>query len=100
MEKIKETFEQRFERWQIQLPSDDLANHRNGSIRQQGWLINYRFGREDNRDFLEYFASHRLTNDTFNRIWQDGTAEIIGYCQEFFLADNPEAEQAYLEHNR
>jgi hypothetical protein len=100
MEKIKEAFEQRFERWQIELSLDDLENSRSGSIQQQGWLINYRFGREANRDFLEYFANHRMTNDTLNRIWDDGTLEIIGYCQEFYLADNQEAEQAYFDHNR
>lgn len=100
MSKIKATFDQHFQRWQIQLPPEDVENQRSGSIRQQDWLINYRFGREANRHFLEYFASHRMTNDTLNRIWDDGTAELIGYCQEFFLANDPEAEQAYIEHNR
>jgi hypothetical protein len=100
MPKIKEAFDRQFERWQIQLSPDNIETRRSGSIQQQGWLINYRFGREANRDFLEYFASHRLTNDTLNRIWDDGTAELIGYCQEFFLANNQEAEQAYTEHNR
>jgi hypothetical protein len=100
MDKIKTTFDQRFQRWLIRLPLDDLENRRSGSIQEQGWLINYRFGREENQDFLEYFASHRMTNDTLNRIWDDGTLEVIGYCQEFYLADNQDAQQAYLDHNR
>jgi hypothetical protein len=41
-----------------------------------------------------------MTNDTLNRIWEDGTAELLGYCQEFYLARDEEAKRAYLEHNR
>lgn len=98
--KIKEAFDGQFEQWQIALPLDDLLNRRAGRIVQQGWTINYRFGEEAGRAFLEYFASHRLTNDTLNQIWDDGTFELIGYCQEFYLADDALAERAYREHNR
>ncbi|MCI0395303.1 MAG: hypothetical protein L0322_10250 [Chloroflexi bacterium] len=88
MSKIKETFDRRFRQWQIQLPLDDLRHRRNGSIQQAGWTINYRFGREGSREFLKYFASHRMTNDTLNRIWPDGTAEVVSHFQEFCLAED------------
>jgi hypothetical protein len=97
---IKASFDERYRRWQISLPLDDLRNRRAGSIHQQGWTINYCFGRDGEREFLDYFASHRMTNDTLNRIWEDGTAELLGYCQEFYLAGDEEAKRAYLEHNR
>lgn len=97
---IKASFDEQYQRWQITLPLDDLRNRRAGSIHQQGWTINYRFGREGKREFLDYFASHRMTNDTLNRIWEDGMAELLGYCQEFYLAGDGEAERAYFEHNR
>lgn len=97
---LKEIFEQQFQPWQISLPLDDLLNRRAGRIRQQGWTINYCFGREADREFLEYFASHRMTNDTLQRIWEDGRRELLGHCQEFYLADDEEAEAAYIEHNR
>jgi hypothetical protein len=41
-----------------------------------------------------------MTNDTLNRIYADGRQELVGYCQEFFLANDEQAERAYYEHNR
>ena len=100
MLKIKEIFNQRFQRWDIHLPEEDLHQRRKGQIQAQGWTINYCFDSENGREYLEYFASHRMTNDTLNRIYEDVTTELVGYCQEFYLADDSRAEEAYLEHNR
>lgn len=97
---MKATFDQQYRQWQITLPLKDVHDRRAGTIRQQGWLINYHFSREGQREFIEYFASHRMTNDTLWRIWDDGAAELVGYCQEFFLAGDEQAEQAYFAHNR
>ena len=100
MLKIKECFDEKFQNWQIALPSEDLQQRTRGSIQKNGWTINYLFGQEDGKEYLEYFASHRMTNDTLNRIYEDGSEALLGYCQEFYLAGNQSAEQEYLEHNR
>lgn len=98
--RIKEAFDERFGSWDISLATGDCLKRRAGTIQSQGWMINYQFGNEQGREFLDYFSRHRMTNDTLERIWDDGSVEVLGDCQEFFLADDPEAEQAYYEHNR
>lgn len=100
MQKIKAAFDRRFAHWDITLPAGSLAERRPGSIVKAGWTINYQFGTADGMDCLDYFASHRMTNDTLNRIYADGREELLGECQEFYKANDPRAQQAYLEHNR
>jgi hypothetical protein len=98
--RIKEIFDERFRSWQITLPLEDLRGRNRGSIHKEGWTIHYLFGSENGREYLEYFASHRMTNDTLNRINEDGATSLTGYCQEFFIAGDPQAEREYTEHNR
>ncbi len=100
LSKVKKSFDARFARWQITLPDAAILARRKGTIRQNGWTINYRFGEENGKGFLEYFASHRMTNDTLNRILEDGSYGLIGACQEFYDADNPKAKQEYERHNQ
>jgi hypothetical protein len=97
---FSQAFNEQFKRWGIQLPAESLEKRKGGSLHGSGWTINYRFDTWEGRECLEYFASHRMTNDTLNRIFADGSQELVGYCQEFFLADSPEAEREYYEHNR
>jgi len=97
---IKRVFDQKYAAWGITLPIESLKAQSRGSIAHNGWTINYQFGTEQGASYLEYFASHRMTNDTLNRIYADGRAEVLGYCQEFYLAGNPKAEQDYTAHNR
>ena len=100
MNPIKQRFDDKFRPWQIELPLEDLTAERKGSIQASGWTIRYHFGYEGGRGYLEYFASHRMTNDTLNRIYEDGSEALVGNCEEFYLADDPEAERANREHNR
>jgi hypothetical protein len=100
MNPIKKTFDHLFARWEITLPEDVLEQRLPGSIQKKGWTINYRFDVVDGQPYIEYFASHRMTNDTLSRIYCDGRYELVDYCQEFYQAGNPESEKAYLEHNR
>ena len=99
MHQIKSTFDKRFQRWGITLP-DIVDQHQTGTIQQEGWTINYHFVEADEQLYFEYYATHRMTNDTLNRIYSDGRHEIVASCQEFSLADDPEAEEAYIQHNR
>jgi hypothetical protein len=100
LDTIKQTFDRKYAAWSLVLPEASLSARSPGSINKNGWTVNYRYGSEGGQDHLEYFASHRMTNDTLNRIYDDGREEVLGYCQEFHLADNEQAEQAYYEHNR
>ena len=98
--KSKKYFNNPFFAWDIVLPEESLLEIRLGSIVGSGGKINYQFGDSDGIFYVELFASHRMTNDTLNRIYADGREELVGYCQEFYLANNEEAKQEYFQHNR
>ena len=98
-DKIKQAFDKQFEPWGIVLPEADLKERRKGSINKGGWSINYRFGTEGGLEYIEYFATHRMTNDTLNRIYENGKWEVVGYCQEFYVVGDPQAERDYFAHN-
>ena len=99
-DRIKKLFDEEFESWGIVLPEADLRERRGGSVARAGWTINYRFGVEGGVEFVEYFSTHRMTNDTLQRIYENGVKEVVGYCQEFYAADDPQAERDYFAHNR
>lgn len=99
-DRIKQMFDEQFAPSGVALPEEDLKGRRKGSVNRAGWSINYRFGVEGGAEYVEYFASHRMTNDTLNRIYDDGRTEVLGYCQEFYAADDPQADRDCLEHNR
>jgi len=100
MQKIQETFNRRFKKWGVSLPVENLEDKRKGMIQKGGWKINYHFGSHGGRVYIEFFAIHRMTNDTLNRIYEDGEQELVGFCQEFYQSGDPQAERAYHEHNR
>ncbi len=100
LETIRQIFDRRFAQWGITLPAEHPDKNQRGAIAQNGWTIHYRFGAAEGLDYLEFFASHRMTNDTLNRIHADGREELLGFCQEFHAAGSTEAERAYYEHNR
>ena len=100
MQVVKNVFNERFHKWGIHLPEEDLHQRKRGRIQKNGWRINYHFTSRDGKEYLEYFSSHRMTNDTLTRIYEDGTSELIGCCQVFYKANDPQAEKEYFEHNR
>jgi hypothetical protein len=100
LQRIKQVFDARYAPWDIVLPVEQMHDQPRGTLQQAGWTIHFHYICADEDAYLDYFASHRMTNDTLNRIDASGHEEVLGYCQEFYLADNPQAEQDYREHNR
>ena len=78
LETIKDTFDKKYAHWELALPAESLRAGSSGSITNKGWTINYLYGIEQGKVFLEYFATHRMTGDTLNRIYGDGREELIG----------------------
>jgi hypothetical protein len=97
---LARAFAEAFQRWSLELPADSLDRDEPGSIVKAGWVVNYRFVKGDGAEVLEFFASHRMTNDTLNEIGPDGRRRVIDACREFYVAGDPEAEARYREHNR
>lgn len=72
---IKKSFDQYFLNWEIVLPEGNLTNRLAGNILKAGWTIRYNFGMEHGREYLEFYAVHRMTDDRHSKIYDDG--EIV-----------------------
>jgi hypothetical protein len=98
---IKKHFDEYFSNWKIELPEKDLADRLNGYIAKSGWLIQYCFGTENGMGYLDFYASHRMTNDRHLRIYENGeTKELLAYLEFFFFDDNGTGKRKYEEHNK
>ena len=81
-ETVQQVFDQRLAAWEIALPADSRNERRRESIVKNGWTINYQSGAAHGIEYREYFASHRMTNDTLNRIYADGreNCSVLARC--------------------
>lgn len=68
MERIAEAFREDVANWRLDLPSDALHARRPVFIHARGWLIQYVFGRNRIGEYLDYYASHRMTTDSHVRL--------------------------------
>ncbi len=70
-----------------------------------GWAIWYLFGEDKRGEYLDYYASHRMTDDRHVRIWEDGGTESLPTLGTFRIASQDPEEDTrlkaeYLENNR
>ena len=106
LEKIARLFAEYFANWSIELPEEAIATRNRGKIRKAGWIVQYLFGREADREYLDFYASHRMTNDRHVRMWEDGQVESLESYQEMLVyksekpGDKERAEREYREHNQ
>ncbi len=84
-EQLREQFNQRFERWEIALPPEALESDQASFLRHQGWNIWVRAGEEDGRQYLDYYASHRMSGDSHIRLFADGERESLPTIQTFYV---------------
>ena len=103
--KAREVFAETFSHWGIEIGAAALERGR-GQIRQDGWSIRFIRGVEDGREYIEYYATHRMTSDSHVRIWENGETEELDaiWPQYSYRAEIPgdreRAHTEYLEHNR
>lgn len=98
MQKAKEIFDRYFSRWQITLFPETLECREKGTIVKSGWRISFIFGIEDNIEYLEYYAIHRMTNDRHIKIYETGEIEILETLNPP-LEYNPPANEKERKHN-
>ncbi len=97
-------FNRSFEIWGIELPEEAVRNQQRGKIVKRGWTIWYLFGGDDAGEYLDYYASHRMTNDRHSRLYADGSSKSLdSYCSMRRVSDDPEEnrrlENEFWEHN-
>jgi hypothetical protein len=102
---IEHLFNEAFAHWGIVLPEGSIAQRLRGEIRERGWWIEFLFGQDGRGEYLDYYASHRMTDDRHLRIYSDGGIERLpSYaCWRRGSADPEEdarLEAEYREANR
>ncbi|PLS79797.1 MAG: hypothetical protein CYG59_11355 [Chloroflexi bacterium] len=103
---IPTTFANYFANWNITLPPDAVATRSRGELRQTGWFIRYQWHEENNDLCLDFYASHRMTNDRHVRIHRDGMLEHLPAYQDMMVhnpaipGDKERAQREYDEYNR
>lgn len=97
MHRIEARFRESFSHWRLQLPRAAVKNRRRGKIVEAGWTIWYLFGSDESGEYLDYYASHRMTNDSHARIYADGRVEGLESLWEMRQSSNDPDEDARLE---
>lgn len=102
---ISDTFAEHFAHWRITLPQEDLNYRRSGHISQAGWLIQYCFGKDDTGEYMDYYATHRMTDDRHVRIYANGREGTLPALSSFYVTiEDPikakQLEDEYYRHNR
>ena len=73
MDTISQTFAKHFASWDITLPEENLQSRSSGHVKERGWLIQFCFGRDVDGEYMDYYASHRMTSDRHMRLYESGT---------------------------
>jgi hypothetical protein len=94
---IESKFNQRFSLWKIRLPRDAVEQRKRGKIVQAGWSIWYLFGSDEKGDYMDYYGSHRMTNDNHIRIYADGFCKELPAIRTFRLCSEDPEEDARLD---
>lgn len=97
MKNIEIMFNESFSHWGIRLPPDAVEQRKRGKIMQAGWAIWYLFGSDENGEYLDYYASHRLTDDGHLRIYADGSCEGLPALNDIRQSSEDPDEDARLE---
>ena len=97
MKKIESKFNESFSYWEIRLPPHDIEQRKRGKIVEAGWAIWYLFGSDAKGEFLDYYASHRMTSDSHVRVYADGSSENFPTMSGICACSQDPTENARLE---
>lgn len=106
-ERIADAFNRYFDNFNIRVEAGEVRVGSRREIRARGWRIRFRVVPDDaGSPSLEFYATHRMTNDRHVRIWADGYLEHLDAIHGFFGYDpkvsgsEETAKQEHLKHNR
>lgn len=97
MSEIEGQFRRDFESWSIALPPEDVKERRRGKILAAGWAIWYLFGTDERGEYLDYYASHSMTEDRHVRLREDDTGEELPAVVGMRMVSRDPEEDARLE---
>ncbi len=97
LRKIEAAFAEDFSHWGITLPPEDVRERRRGKILAAGWVIWYLFGSDERGEYLDFYASHRMTDDRHVRLREDGETESLPAMRTMRPSSRDPQEDAKLE---
>ena len=89
---LNEYFKERYKRWDIIIPIEDIKNKSSGYISKSGWLIQYCFGVENEIEYFDFFSTHRMTGDNHVRIYENGETKSLPVFKIGYLVDCADPE--------
>lgn len=99
---IDETFRDRYKHWELEICDFKEISEGKFKLSDKGWNIRCIIGDE----YIQFYATHRMTSDTHYRIYTDGTIKKLDAAREAY-SWNPEVDgdreikqQEYFEYNR
>lgn len=105
-EQLRKHFDSTFAHWGIELPVDAMTPGLVCLIVQRGWTIwtSFDIAAEDDRERLDYYAMHRMTNDRHVRLYADGEEEDLPAMEQHYVWGNNEeagaARARFFAHNQ
>jgi hypothetical protein len=107
-ERIADAFNRYFANFNIRVEAGEVRVGGRRKIRARGWHITFRVVPDDaGSPSLEFYATHRMTNDRHVRIWADGYLEHLDAIHELVGYDHPKvpgseeaAKEEYIRHNQ
>jgi hypothetical protein len=61
----------------FRLPEEYLRNRKSGFIEIKGWEIQFCFGKEGDKEYMNFCCDHRMTNCRYGRIYDDEASEEL-----------------------
>jgi hypothetical protein len=96
---IRAEFANRFKRWNITLPAENVAKRQRGTIAEAGWCIKFIFGIENGVKYLEFSCGHRmLYGEPHVQILESGEHRMLDEMLHVSYNDSEE-NRLRMEHN-
>ena len=86
----------------LKLPEENLRERKPGSIPWGSGRVMFIFGKEEGREYLEYYAHHRIGGDSHAKIFDDGEEVRLPdlcsmFCFDPKLPGDEETQRAKME---
>lgn len=98
--RIAEAFNAYFDRFDIRILPEHVVVGIRRTIRADGWAITYRVDPDPaGMPTLEFYATHRMTNDRHVAIAADGSLDYLDAIKEYLILSGPDSVQEFHAHN-
>jgi hypothetical protein len=93
-----------FDFYGIKIPANNINRRESGVFEKDGWLIQFCFGKEEDKEYMDLYGYHRMTNDRHLRIYEDGTYDeslpALDYFDYNYDPNDPEDVNKKKEKNK